>query len=128
MTRTVKQVLVVAGTAFALGCGASTVCALVGCDSGLLVQIQNPPPGAISVQARVIGATTAVYTATCPGANGCTNAVFFADFTPGRVQLTITTTGGTRTQEVSPAYTVSQPNGPSCAPACRRATVPIPWV
>ena len=110
-----------------VGCQSSTACTLIGCESGLTVEVQNAPPGPITVQASVIGASGAVYTATCPGTTGCTNAVFFPAFTPEQARLTITTTAGTRQQDVTPSYTTSQPNGPRCGPTCRNATVRIMW-
>ena len=109
------------------GCEYSTLCTLIGCASGLTVEVQNAPAGPITVQASIEGASGSVYTATCPGTSGCTNSLFFPEFTPSQAHLTITTTAGTRQQVVTPAYTTSQPNGPKCGPTCRGATVRVVW-
>ena len=110
-----------------VGCEYSTVCSLIGCRTGLTVDIQNAPAGPITVQATIEGESGIVYTVTCPGTSGCTNLLFFADFTPSQAHLTITTTAGTRQQVVTPTYTTYQPNGPRCAPTCRSATVRVVW-
>ena len=111
----------------ALSCTISSVCTLVGCESGLRVQIQNAPPGPLSVVAVDAHAPTAEYSVNCPGVTGCTSEVFFGDFTPESVGLTITTTAGTRHVHATPTYQTSQPNGPHCAPTCRAATVVFTW-
>jgi hypothetical protein len=121
----VKQLAIWSMLVFVVGCGVTTVCTLIGCDSGLTVRVTNAPDGPLSVVA-VVPPSQAQFTATCPLATGC-NSVFFSDFTPERVDLTITTTDGTRQVEVTPTYTTSQPNGPHCAPTCRNATVNIAW-
>ena len=121
-----KHALTMAAAVLTLGCGLTTVCTLAACSSGLIVKILNPPAGSLTVQARVLNGAS-MYSAECPGADGCTDTVFFSDFTPDRVQITVTTTAGTHVQEVSPTYANVQPNGSHCAPTCRQATVTITW-
>ena len=108
------------------GCQSSTVCTLIGCLNGLWVEIQNAPAGPITVQASE-GTSGSVHTEACPGTSGCTNKLFFREFSPNQVRLTITTTGGTREQVAVPTYETSQPNGPKCGPTCRSGTVRIVW-
>jgi hypothetical protein len=104
-----------------------TGCNLVGCVNALSVEIENAPAGPITVQARVPNSSDSALTASCPGASGCTNRVSFPNFLPSEVQLTITTTQGTRTQVASPAYQTSKPNGDRCDPTCRNGEVRIRW-
>jgi hypothetical protein len=111
----------------ALSCTISSVCTLIGCNSGLTVQIQNAPTGPLSVVAVDVQSPASQYTASCPGDTGCTNQVFFRDFTPGSVNLMVTTTAGTRQITVAPTYETSRPNGPNCAPTCRSATIVFTW-
>ena len=113
--------------AITVACDAGIDCTLIGCDSGLTVVIDNPPPGPITIQATAADEPGAVRTGSCPGTSGCINTVFLAAFTPGRVQLMVTTSAGTRQQDVTPSYVTSRPNGPKCGPTCRNATVHVAW-
>jgi hypothetical protein len=107
---------------------ASCGCNLVGCLTGLSVEVTNAPAGPITVEAHASGAANnAVYTASCPSSTGCVNTVYFPDFTPTRVQLKITTTAGTRTTEAFPKYTRQQPNGENCSPTCYVSDVQFTW-
>lgn len=99
------------------------VCTLVGCDSGLTVTVANAPPGPVTVRARDAAATTPV-SAECTGGSLCT--VRFEDFTPKRVTVEVTAGATTRSFTVTPAYTVAQPNGPTCG-TCRNSAIAIGW-
>lgn len=127
MPRSIGRLIALLAAAFAVACEYSTACTLIGCFNGLSVEIQNAPPGPITVDASVPGSSGTVHTATCPDTLGCTNTVLFREFTPSQVRLTITTTAGTRQQDVTPTYTTSQPNGSKCGPTCRSSTVRITW-
>jgi hypothetical protein len=105
----------------------TTVCTAIGCVNDLTVEIQNAPPGPITVQVEPIGTPDSVHTATCPGETGCTNIVYFRDFSPVHVHLTVTTTAGTRRWDVRPSVRTSQPNGPGCGDICRFETVRLSW-
>jgi hypothetical protein len=120
-----RHFVALAVVALTLACDRSTACTLIGCDSDLTVEIQNAPPGPITVQVTPPGPPGPVHTATCPDTSGCT--VRFGAFAPGRTRFTVTTTAGTRRWELTPSYTTSQPNGPKCGPICRHAAVRIAW-
>jgi hypothetical protein len=113
--------------AVAAACDRAIDCTLIGCESGLTVVIDNAPPGPFTVQGTAAGAAGVVRTGGCPDTSGCTGTVFLPAFTPGRAQLTVTTSAGTRQHEVTPAYATTRPNGPRCGPTCRNATVRVAW-
>ena len=117
--------------AFALACSrreAPVACTLIGCVNTLTVEVQNVPPGPLSVRATPIASTDTAVTVMCPGDSGCTNAVAFPlGFAPARARLTVSTTAGTRDWDVTPTYVTSQPNGPKCGDVCRNGTVRLEW-
>ena len=122
-----RRPLWLVAVAITAACNSSFDCTLIGCVSGLTVVIDNAPPGPITIEATTSGAPGPIHTGACPATIGCTNTVFLAAFTPSRAQLTVTTTAGTRQQEVTPNYVTSQQNGRRCSPTCRNATVHIAW-
>jgi hypothetical protein len=124
-----RRYVLLAAVALALACdrGRTTDCTLIGCQSELTVEIQNAPPGPITVQAIVPNGSDTVHTAACPGDTGCTSTVSFAAFAPVHVHLTVTTTAGTRRWDVRPRYGTMQPNGPRCPDICRYGTVRLTW-
>ena len=102
-------------------------CTLIGCNSGLLVQLAGPVAGPYRIEVRTPG-STAVFVSECTTAAGCTGTGggFFPDFMPEQVSVTVTTARGTVRQDVRPTYTTSQPNGDECPPVCKQATVTVP--
>ena len=117
--------------AIALACSrreAPVACSLIGCVNTLVLEVQNAPPGPITVRATPVGSADTARTIVCAGETGCTNVVAFpAGFAPARVQLTVTTTAGTRDWDVTPMYDTSRSNGPKCGEVCRFGTVHIAW-
>lgn len=109
--------------AFAACNSGTRVCTLIGCSNGLTVTVANAPAGPVTVRARVPDSQSAV-SAECTGGSLCT--VRFEDFTPERVTVEVIAGGATRTVTVTPAYTVSQPNGPNCG-TCRFSNIAIGW-
>lgn len=57
---------------------------------------------------------------TCPA-----GGVALQDFTPEKLTVTASWSGGEVTQDFQPAYTESQPNGPACEPTCRAASLEL---
>jgi hypothetical protein len=103
-------------------------CNLVGCFNGLTIEVLNAPPGPLTVQAIANGGpSSSVYTSSCPGTVNCTNTVYFQDFLPRNVRLTITTSAGTRDVSVSPRYSTVYPNGKRCGGACQSAREVVTW-
>ncbi len=119
-------VLVTAAVAFVASCdglGITKGCTLIGCDSGLLVQLQGAVPDTLTITAQSPGGSA--QTVTCTTA-ACTQYVFFRDFTPASVTISVRGAGVDLVRTVQPSYRVSQPNGKDCPPTCRQATVQIP--
>lgn len=111
------------------GCSWSTepveVCTLIGCDSGIEMILEQPPAGSYRIEAYV-NSQGPRYVYRCDRQVGCSERVFFTDFTPYRVFVEVVTDSGTQRYEVLPKYSESQPNGPDCPPLCRTAVVRLP--
>ena len=99
------------------------VCSLLGCSSGLTVKFDRTPDIAYQVAARTNDPSPR-FVFDCPNPSRCVWA-FFADYTPGLVIITVTTSRGSRDYTVSPHYETSRPNGPNCSPECRNAIVTV---
>ena len=103
------------------------VCTLIGCDSGLQVQLDRSPSAAYRVEVFPPG-SGATYTFECPSAQ-CGTTVFFQDFTPDIVNVRIIVGADTSFVEaVQPQYTDVRPNGAQCPPACHigRVSASVP--
>ena len=124
-----RRHITLAAVAFCFACDrdVTIVCTAIGCEGELTVEIQDAPPGPITVQVTPPGPPGPVRTAACPDTSGCTNTVRFAPVAPGRTRFTVTTIAGTRQWDVTPTYTTIQPNGPKCGPICRYAHVRLRW-
>ncbi len=126
--RRVTATLAVVGSLYA--CDSPTrVCSLIGCSSGLTVQLTRLPVGAFSVEILPdppLGNPPS-YRVDCGGtAPACLSQVFFPDLIIERARVRVTTTLGTVTHDVGPvAYQTYYPNGRQCGPACRSATVTV---
>lgn len=98
-------------------------CTLIGCV-GLVVEVSNAPSQTpITVELTTPDGATRTATATCAGSTTC--SLSFPDFTPPSV--TIRVSAGAQSKEVTtqPAYEVTRPNGPRCAPECHHARVTV---
>ncbi len=100
-------------------------CTLIGCDSGIEVILENPPAGPYTVEASVYDRNPR-YVYECERPDGCKGRAEFLEFTPYRLVIDVVSASGSERYEVVPTYVESRPNGPSCAPLCRRATVRLP--
>jgi hypothetical protein len=116
--------------AFALaglaGCGESRetqLCTLVGCSSGLQVDLESTAVP-FRIEARVPGSSSH-YVAECTERAPCTT-VFFEDFTPASVRLQLIAEGDTARWLAEPVYVAERPNGPNCPPVCRIGRVRVP--
>ena len=100
----------------------SEVCTLIGCESGLTVVVEPAPSGDYAVRAETADSARTVQ---CTALQRCAEGAFFADFTPQRATVHVIAGGDTTVQSVTPSYETLQPNGPTCPPTCRRATVTV---
>lgn len=100
------------------------VCTLIGCESGLSVELVGDVPEeyTISVEPADGGPSRTVE---CGPESACGAAVFFADFTPDSVRVTVEADGTTTSEPFKPSYELVRPNGPDCPPECRQATVVV---
>ena len=99
-------------------------CTTVGCDSGLEVRFSSAIPVGASVTAssQQYGARTV----NCSSSGPC-STVFFIDFLPTEVSVTVDLPTGSHTTEFSPEYRTFQPNGEDCGPTCRATAVQMTW-
>lgn len=117
--------LALASTVLASGCGSITeVCTLMGCTSGIEVQLEEEPPVPYRIEAAADGGT-ARYVYECGQTARC-SPIFFAEFTPDWVLFSVIVGADTTWYEVRPTYTEQQPNGPGCEPICYNSVVRLP--
>lgn len=100
------------------------VCTLIGCESGLEVQLVDQPPGTYRIEASAPG-QPAPRVVECTTATPCGPSVFLRDFTPESATIRVIVGADTTARTVQPSYETVQPNGPGCPPTCRQARVQI---
>ena len=109
------------------GCGALApgACTLIGCQDGLMVQLATVPSGDFRVELRATSPTSQpVYVFVCGSNTSCQHGVFFPGYGEDQAFVTVVTSAGARTTEVTGIrYRLTRPNGPNCPPECRQATV-----
>lgn len=93
-------------------------CTLIGCRSGLTVQLNGTPTAPFTVTAAAGSATESIV---CDEASEC--ALFFEDFTSPEVTISYESGDQTVQQTFNPLYSRSRPNGEGCPPECLNATV-----
>jgi hypothetical protein len=123
-----KRSATAAAVALLAGCtgGINGACTLIGCQSGLTVNLAQAPAGSYSIEVFTPSSQNgAHYVFQCASAASCGTTAFFAEFTPASVVVRITTETGGREEYVTPSYQKSRPNGPNCGPECIQATVTV---
>lgn len=119
-----NRLLTLAAVSFACSLVASCnpveprVCTLMGCTSGLRVDLEGTPTAPFTVTATAGGTTESV---TCEQEAGCD--LFFEGFTPSQVTISYESAGEEIEQTFSPTYSLSRPNGEGCPPECLNGTV-----
>jgi hypothetical protein len=111
-------------------CGSPVeVCTLIGCDSGLTVQLSSLPVGAFTVE--VFPESPSLHPPVTrydcdPARSSCDTWILFPDFFPRSPYVRVTSSVGSVTLPiVDVPYQTSYPNGRQCGPACRRAFVMV---
>lgn len=120
------------------GCGrlfgvpdAPQACTLIGCTDFLAVSLSEPVPDDFTIELTPESGETLfvrcsggqrVETDSSPGAECFADGAHFP-VTPEHAHIEISWTTGFFETDVTPAYSVSQPNGPGCEPICRQGTV-----
>ena len=97
-------------------------CTLIGCQSALRVVLTAPPAAPYRVEAYLPGSAVR-QVRQCNTGGVCD--ISFGDFTPAQVTIEIITAADTVRRDAAPTYQVSRPNGPTCDPECRNATVTL---
>lgn len=102
------------------------VCTSIGCDDGLIVQLEGELPANYTVSLDVPG-NAAPWVVECTTESPCGEMLDFPDFTPDVVRVTVESGAETKDEEFVVAYETLHPNGPDCPPECRRGTVVFQW-
>ena len=125
-----RRALLAIGTLLLMGCqqpgdgGEQRACTLMGCSSGLQVEIRSPPEGAFRLEAEAPG-SSGRYVVPCADGASCRN-VLLQDFTPSQVRIRIVSDDGEAAWLAEPVYRDHRPNGPGCPPVCRIGSVVVP--
>ena len=118
---TATAAVIALGISLTSCCAVNTACTLIGCDDGLVVEVEgNLPPG-VSVEAVAGDGERRVKEC----AQGTFCVVVFEGFHPNEVTVSATTGERAVTVTVEPEYAELRPNGRCCPPTCRTATVSI---
>ena len=98
-------------------------CTLIGCENGLAVQLEGAPAGPWTISVSSQGTT---FGKDCAAGGNCGGMMFFPNFTPALVSVTVTRGANSVTyHNLSPTPKTVQPNGPRCAPTCSQPSVTV---
>ena len=96
-------------------------CTLIGCDDGITVTFDAPPPHGTLVE--LDGSSGVPWRVECGVDWNCDAGIFFSDFTPDHISVRVVTPAGEAMESFQLTYQEFQPNGDGCPPTCRTATV-----
>lgn len=118
--------VLVAG-AMVAGCEMGVSCTLIGCADGVDIVwsgASSRDRGTLTID----GVSVSFDCATAGSTNGvfCNPNGLRLGRTPTDLRVEVVTPSGTRSGTFVVSYTTSRPNGPSCEPVCRSATVTVP--
>lgn len=124
---TTNAFLAVIMTAAVAGCvdSAPPVCTLIGCDSGVRIELAQSLPEGATVRLEPDGPGGVAVSFHCTAASPCESPLFARDFTPESLTVRIQGGGIDYSESFTPTYTISRPNGPNCPPECRNATIVV---
>lgn len=111
-----------------LGCsGATDVCTLIGCNSGVRLHLSALPSQPFRVEITTRDSQVAYVFDCTTDATRCRQDIFFPDLIADRLVVTVIVGTASRRTEIAPlTYVRSRPNGPRCEPECRMANVSAP--
>ena len=113
----------IAIAAASAGCGVFTderACTLIGCYSGLEIEIQTLPPTSLLLSVRLPDGT--VLARECLP-QLCVLGAFFEGVDAPTVEIAVTMNGHTETFTKDLTYVSAHPNGEDCPPVCSVALV-----
>jgi hypothetical protein len=121
--------IVVIGGCDTLGIGEPTRnCTLIGCTSGVTVQLSGNPGDSYRVEIFESGSSIPTKVQTCSLGADCPSMIHFTDYRPqGSVRVRVVV--GSRAITSQPqtlTYVANTPNGPDCDPTCFNALVNMP--
>lgn len=99
----------------------ATACTLIGCESGVTVQLATLPSAPFAVELTPAGGPSTIKE--CVTAEACGSELFFSGVSADSVTVTVRSAAGESTTRAKAEYAVSRPNGPQCDPECRQARV-----
>lgn len=89
-------------------------CTLIGCDSGLVLEFTNAPPGPWSAS---VVSSIGNRTFNCAAGATC-DLAFFGQFLPAAVTVTMTVGQQSSESQGTPTPRTVRPNGAACEPSC----------
>jgi hypothetical protein len=103
-------------------------CTLIGCTSGVTVQLSGSPGDSYRVEIFEGNASIPTKVQTCSLGAECPSVVHFTDYRPqGSVRVRVVIGQRTITsQSQILTYVANTPNGPDCDPTCFNALVNMP--
>lgn len=116
-----------AGLLLLSGCTADKACTLIGCTDGLSLALSGGIPASFELTLSAEG--QAPKKISCPGGTAdyicLPQSVFVNNYTPDRVELTLSAREQQLSGSYTPVYTSSEPNGPGCGPSCRQGRIEL---
>jgi hypothetical protein len=109
----------------AIGCSdLTTACTLIGCESGVTVQLSALPSQPFRVELRASGGDVAYVFDCTADSSRCRQDIFFPGLIAERLFVTVRVGTASRVTEIAQVtYARRRPNGPSCPPDCATANV-----
>ena len=103
-------------------------CTLIGCSSGVTVQLSGNPGESYRVEIFEAGSNIATKVQNCSLGAECQSQIHFADYQPqGPIRVRVVTSRGAITSQPQIlTYVPTTPNGPDCSPTCLNAFVNMP--
>lgn len=106
------------------GPGGMVACTLIGCEDGLSLTIENPPPQLQRVELALPDGR--VHAVDCAQPEHCASPFLFVPHVRAtEATVRIVAPGGTREVQIAPSYQPQYPNGRRCGAACTQARVTI---
>jgi hypothetical protein len=100
---------------------AAVACTMIGCESGVTVQLSSLPAVPFSVELTPAGGAATLKE--CVASDACGTELFFSGVSADSVTIKVTSGAGESVTRARAEYATTRPNGPQCDPECRQARV-----